>query len=251
MITEILPAILGVAVCLALGGILKGATGAGAPLLAVPAMALWFDVRFAIVVMTIPNILTNCWQAWQFREHIPERTFVWPLVGGSIVGVVVGTYLLASVPLSILPLFLVGAVVGYVVLRLVHPDWVLDMKLAKRLAFPAGLAGGVLQGASGISAPVSITFLNSIRLPRPVFIATISLFFATFGFFQFAALWYTGIADARGLLISTFALIPIAAAMPLGARIADKFNPVVFDRAILIVLSLIAARLLIGFFFQF
>ena len=42
---------------LGLGGILKGATGAGAPLVAVPALALLFDVPTAIAIFSLPNLL--------------------------------------------------------------------------------------------------------------------------------------------------------------------------------------------------
>lgn len=249
MTPESIPSIIVIALCLVLGGVLKGATGAGAPLLAVPALALLFDVQFAIVVMIIPNILTNCWQGWKFREHLPAASFVMPLVIGSVVGVLAGTYLLSTVPLSVLPVFLAVAVFGYVALRLARPNWVLDMQIATRVAFPMGIAAGVLQGASGISAPVSITFLNAIRLPRPVFVATISVFFAVFSVFQLGALWFSGVADSQGLLISLFALLPIALGMSIGARIAAKVDPSIFDKMILALLSLIAARLLFGFFF--
>ena len=53
---------------LGLGGILKGATGAGAPLVAVPALALLFDVPTAIAIFSLPNLLSNAWQGWSFRE---------------------------------------------------------------------------------------------------------------------------------------------------------------------------------------
>lgn len=240
--------VLTVALCLMLGGVLKGATGAGAPLFAVPALALLFDVRFAIIVMLVPNMMTNIWQGWRFRQHLPETAFLVPLLIGSVVGVLLGTYLLATVPLTVLPLFLAAAVFGYVTLRLSRPDWVLGMPQARRLALPIGTLAGVLQGASGISAPVSITFLNAIRLPRPVFIATISLFFAAFGIFQLLALWGSGVADTQGLLISLFALVPIAAGMPIGAAIAKRVSAAVFDKALLVLLTVIALRLVLEFF---
>ena len=59
---EFIVEILLVAICLGLGGILKGATGAGAPVLAVPALVLMFDVHFAILIMIVPNIVTNSFQ---------------------------------------------------------------------------------------------------------------------------------------------------------------------------------------------
>src|SRR3546814_9616634 len=54
----------------------------------------------------------------------------------------------------------------YIGFRLAHPDWVLELGVATRLAAPAGFVGGVLQGAAGISAPISITFLNAMRIDR-------------------------------------------------------------------------------------
>jgi len=171
------------------------------------------------------------------------------LLFGSIVGVLIGTYILTSVPLSLLPVFLSVAIVGYIVLRLMRPNWVLDMAFATRLSLPAGIGAGFLQGASGISAPVSITFLNAIRLPRPVFVATILSLFLALSTFQLAALWFSGVADGDTLMISAVALIPIAAAMPLGAKIAQKADPAIFDKMILGLLSLIVLRLLFGFTF--
>src|SRR3546814_7645556 len=70
-----------------------------------------------------------------------------------------------------------SAVFLYIACRLARPDWVLDLGIATRLAAPAGFAGGLLQGAAGISAPISITFLNAMRIDRAAFIATISVFF--------------------------------------------------------------------------
>ena len=47
------------------------------------------------------------------------------------------------------------------------------MSVARRFGPLVGFVGGTLQGAAGISAPVSITFLNAIKLPRLTFIAVV------------------------------------------------------------------------------
>ena len=38
------------------GGILKGATGVGAPLIAVPVMTSFVDIRFAVAVFVCPTL---------------------------------------------------------------------------------------------------------------------------------------------------------------------------------------------------
>lgn len=246
MTAELLLEIALVAACLFLGGVLKGATGAGAPVLAVPALALLFDVRFAVVVMVLPNLFSNSFQMWKFWAHLPPRRFVLAFVGAGVLGAGLGTWLLLTLPLDLLPLFVAAAVLGYVALRLARPDWALPFAAATRLAPLAGFGAGVLQGAAGLSAPISITFLNAIRLARPVFIVTISVLFTAFTLVQLPWLWLAGAASPRELLISLTAFAPLAAGMPVGAAIARRLSPQVFDRAILILLTLIAVRLLAG-----
>lgn len=236
--------ILLVAACLAIGGVIKGATGAGAPLLAVPALAALFDVRFAIVVMVMPNLLTNAWQAWRFRENLPAARFTAPFIVGGMGGVCAGTLLLSMVPAEKLSILVALAVSFYVVLRLTKPGWKIEMGRASLLALPVGLAGGFLQGASGLSAPISLTFLNAMRLERSTFIAVISLFFSTFGMVQIVALFASHLLSRTDLAYSMLALIPLWAAMPLGAGLARRMPPAVFDRLILTLLTLLAAKLL-------
>lgn len=230
--------------CLAAGGILKGATGAGAPILAVPALAMIFNVQFAVVVMLMPNLFTNVWQGWHFRRHRLPASFVWSFAGAGTVGVLVGTLMLASFSQDVLSIIVAAAVFLYILLRLMRPDWQIAYSLASRLSLPAGLTAGMLQGASGISAPVSISFLNAMRLERPIFISTISVFFAAITALQILALGYLRIFNIHDAVISLTAVLPILAFMPVGAALAKRLSKESFDRAILILLGVLAVKLL-------
>lgn len=232
-----------VALCLTAGGILKGATGAGAPILAVPALAALFDVRFAVVVMLMPNLLTNVWQAWRFRAHLPERSFILPLVTGGACGILLGTFALKAFASDQLSLLVAAAVLGYVGLRLARPHWVLAMPMAKLLAFPAGIMAGILQGAAGLSAPVSITFLNAMQLGRERFIVSISSLFATFTAVQVTAIHWNGLIRPGEIWYSLFALLPVSLAMPVGAWVAKRVDARSLDRLILVILLLLALKL--------
>lgn len=230
--------------CLMAGGVLKGATGAGAPILAVPALAAVYNVQFAIVVMLVPNLLTNISQAWRYREHRLSTNFILRFVGGGAAGTVVGTYLLTTLNAETLSLIVGLAVAGYVLLRLLRSDWALSTQLATHLALPMGVLSGVLQGAAGLSAPVSLSFLNALRLERLVFMSTVSLLFVTFVIVQFPILGVAGIITPMGLLYSCLAMIPIFAGMPVGAFLAKRLSRPVFDRAILLLLACLAAKML-------
>jgi uncharacterized protein len=234
-----------IVVCLAGGGLLKGATGAGAPVLAVPALATFFDVRFAVIVMLVPNLLTNLWQAVRFRAHLLSWPFMLPLLAGGFVGAGLGTLALKAFDPDLLSLCVAIAVLLYVVLRLSRPHWILPIGPAHWLSAPAGLLAGMLQGGAGLSAPVSITFLNALRLPRETFIATISALFVTFTLVQLAIASTNGLIRENEIFYSLFALVPVSLAMPLGAALASKVSPQVLDRVILAILAVLSAKLLV------
>jgi len=71
-------------VCLVLafyfGGMIKGATGAGAPIIAIPIISLLYDVPTAVAAFTVPNFLSNVWQSWKFRSHQVTGSFAWILL---------------------------------------------------------------------------------------------------------------------------------------------------------------------------
>lgn len=230
-------------VCLALGGILKGATGAGAPVLAVPALAMMFDVQFAVVVMIVPNLMANLWQAWFCRQEKLSTRFVTVFSIGGALGVVVGTFLLASLSHTILSLIVAFSVFAYIGFRFARPDWMIGYPLGLRLSGPMGLFSGMLQGASGISAPISLSFLNAMRLERRTFMATISVFFAVMTAAQIPALGFVGLLTPATVGISVLALIPIFMFMPVGGLLARRFTRETFDRVMLVLLAALALKL--------
>jgi len=229
---------------LALGGLLKGATGAGAPIIAVPVMALYFGAPVAVAVFAVPNLFGNVWQAWRFRHRQLPSRFMLLYAGGGALGTLLGTVLLVSLPADLMTLAIAIAVLLYVGFRLSRPAWVLAYPLAEKLSPIAGALGGTLFGATGLSAPVTLSFLNAMKLDRQQFIATVTVFFTMTGVVQIPLLFWYGIMDWQRFAISAGALIPIFAFMPLGNWLARHLSRELFDRIILAVLTVIALRLL-------
>lgn len=231
------------AAALALGGVLKGATGAGAPIIGIPLLAMLYDVPTAVAVFTLPNLVSNIWQAWHYRAHRAPPALTWGFAGAGALGVGLGTLFLVTSPAGVLLLAVSAAVFLYIGFRLAKPDWTLDMRLAERLAVPAGLTGGILQGAAGLSAPISITFLNATRMARTAFIATIAIFFLAMTLVQIPLLIAWDVLTPARTLASAAAMLPLLGAMPAGSYLARRISRETFDRTILFLLALIAARL--------
>ncbi len=232
------------ALAILLGGVMKGATGAGAPVIAAPALTMLFDVQTAVAILVVPNLLSNLWQAWQYRGQAMPRPFLLRFAGGGMLGVVVGTLFLAALPQDTLSLMVACAVIAYIALRLARPNWSLARDWAARICPAAGLIGGFLQGATGISAPASITFLNAMRLPRDTFIGTISIFFVSMTAMQIPALWSVGLMRLEMLAYGFGALGLIFLAMPLGNWLGKRASATLFDLVLLVLLGAIAMKIL-------
>ena len=233
-----------IALCgIALGGFLKGATGAGTPVVGVPILAIVFGVPKAVAIFSVLNLLSNAWQSWTYRGSALGGRFVWVFAIAGAVGAALGSVLLATLSTNLLMGGLSGIVFAYIALRLTRPDWKIERARGEAMAGPVGLVGGLMQGAGGISAPVSVTFLNALRLERPEFIATISVFFLMMSVLQIPSLAALGVLtwDRAGLAI--LGAIPLFAAMPLGEMAARHVSREAFDRLILLLLAVVALRL--------
>lgn len=228
---------------IALGGFLKGATGAGAPVVGVPILAIVFGVPKAVAVFSILNLMSNTWQALAYRNALGRIRFVAFFALAGALGAMLGSLLLASLPTQVLMSSLAGVVFLYIGLRLARPDWQLARATGERVAGPVGFVAGIMQGAGGISAPVSVTYLNAMRLDRAEFVATISVFFFTMSALQVPTLVAVGLLDWERAGIAVAAAVPLFGAMPLGERAARRVSKATFDKIILVLLAAVALRL--------
>ncbi len=236
--------IIAILVAFALGGILKGATGAGAPIVTIPVIAAFYDVRIAVIIMVIPNLLTNIGQLYQFRKTILPSFFTVSFALGGGIGAFIGTILLANLSIKILTLSVAFIVIIYILLKLIVPSWKLIYEKATKLVFIMGTAGGVLQGTAGLSAPISITFLNAMKLERNQFIPTISVYFGVMSIFQMPTLYYYDFLNFEIIAASLISTVVLLSFMPLGSWVAKSVSKENFDKITLILLAFIALRII-------
>ena len=231
-------------VAFSLGGILKGATGAGAPIITIPVIAAFYDVRIAVIIMVVPNLLTNIGQLYQFRKTILPKFFTSSFALGGGIGAFLGTILLVNLSIKILTLSVAFIVIIYILLKLIVPSWKLTYKKAEKLVFLMGTGGGILQGTAGLSAPISITFLNSMKLERNQFIPTISVYFGVMSIFQMPTLYYYDFLNLEIIIVSFISTLVLLLFMPFGSWIAKSVSKESFDKITLILLGFIAFRII-------
>ncbi|GGK40025.1 sulfite exporter TauE/SafE family protein [Salinarimonas ramus] len=228
---------------LGLGGVVKGAIGLGLPIVSIPVLAAFLGVPHALAVIVVPLVVTNAWQIVQYRAERPDAPFLLPLVLSGLVGIALGTWALAELPVETLSLTLATIVTVYIATVLAKPTFTLSPKAGRRLAPLVGIVGGTLQGATGISAPVTVTFIHAMRLTRGPFIFAVSVMFLAFSIVQGIVLAVAGFLDWWRLVEGVLALAPIALGMPLGNALAKRLSRRAFERLIVAILAVMAVRL--------
>ncbi|ABD56717.1 protein of unknown function DUF81 [Jannaschia sp. CCS1] len=222
---------------------MKGATGAGAPVVAVPMLAVAFDVPTAVAIFTIPNLLSNGWQSWQYRAHQVPAGFTRAFAMAGVAGAGIGTFVLVSVPSALLEGVAALVICAYIAFRFARPGWQLNLSAAQRIVWPIGTAAGVLQGAIGVSAPISVTFLSAMRLDRLQFVATIAIFFLSMSLIQIPMMAAFGLLTPHVALLGLGAFVLVVAAMPVGGLLGRRLPPWAFDWLVLGLLAVVAIRL--------
>lgn len=239
-------AIIYVSLAFILGGVLKGGTGVGAPFIAVPVMVMLFDPQFAVASFVMPNIITNLVQLFQTRRYVVSFPLLLLFGLAGACGAGAGSFILVWTSQETLSLTIAGLVMMFVCWRLLRPAWQLSLQKGIIGAVPAGFIAGTLQGAAGISAPVSVSYLSLLKLERRAFIATISFFFLAMGLVQLPVLIQLGVMSSDRFLFSCFAILPLLAGMPAGAYLGRLLTAAQFNRILLVILSCLALRLAIS-----
>lgn len=220
-----------------IGSVVKAVTGMGLPLIVVPIASLFVDVSDAVVVIALPNVLSNVVLGARERRSIGETRDLATLAVTGIVGAVGGTLLFVNLTETPLVIGLIVAVSGYVVLFVLHPDLRITPRQSKRMAPLVGAVGGTFQGAIGISGPIFGSWIHSYRLPRGAHILSVTFLFFITGITQLTILIANGAMS--GLLTATLlACIPVLGFVPVGTRLRDRVSKRGFDMAIIAMLCL-------------
>lgn len=222
----------------------KGAIGFGFPTVATPLLALATDVRSAVVVLLLPNIVMDGIQIFRRPGVLESVRRHAPLILSGIVGTVVGTQFLRWMSSRGLLLALGGLILVFVLVSLARPAWRLPPELERPLGPVVGLLAGVLGGITNVFALPLAPYLYALDLPKAEFVRAIGAAFLAFKLTQFGAVWQVGLMEPRLLGLSVGATAVGLLAFQLGLRAQDRIHPETFNRGVLNFLGLVSLAML-------
>src|SRR6266481_2556004 len=202
----VIPAVMATVVLVA--AFIKGAIGFGFPSLATPLLSLVVDVKTAVVLLILPNIVMDGIQfARRGAPLATVRRFGGLLLSGGI-----------------------GIVLGTRVLTLLSP--------------PAGFVAGVIGGVTNSPATALVLYFQGIGLAKHDFISSVAFAFFFYKLVQLGAVTWYGLLPWSLLWGSVALTVAALAGFAVGLRVQDRLDQRSFNRAVLVFLAVLGAWLL-------
>lgn len=217
--TTLLPA----ALIVMLAYTVYGLTGFGAAIVAIPLLAQFFPLRFAVPMMLMFDLCAGALLGLRNHRQLnrPELLRLLPLL---MVGMVAGVTLLVHVPERWLLFVLGGFVVAYAA-------WSLTTKavpapVSPRWAVPAGLVGGAFTALYGTGGPIYTIYLARRVADKTALRATIGVLILCTALIRLALFTGSGFYAQPGLVSLGFLLMPCAlVGFLLGSRLHARMAP--------------------------
>lgn len=235
--------------CLIVAGLLKGTIGVGMPVVALPLLSLFIDIKSAAMLLSMPLIFSNLPQALEGENTGRCLVQLSPVILGTIPGLFLGVQALLALDVNLAKstagvlLMVVGGV------TLLAPR----LHLQSRFVFPGGMAfgflGGILGGIAAMAGPLVFIFLLAKGLRGQAFTKEASLYLVVSAALLAILLTASREFSWRDALVSTMATLPVMLGMCVGQQIRDKIAPETFRKLVLIAVIAAGAELLRHGFF--
>lgn len=242
-----MPAII-ILITIAMGATMKGITGLGLPIFAIPTLAMFVPVDVAVIVMALPSLVANAWLIIVHREHLPMMQAHRAFLALGFIGALVGTWFLANLDDFVLRIVLASWLGVYLIQHFtgVGKSGVFGGNAS--LTGPLGFAAGTFQGATGISAPVIAPYFHAHGLTLSAYAFAVACTFALFSAGQLSAIVAADLLTPALLGYSIFATLTTMIFLPIGVRFAKKLSREAFDRGLPVLFVLIEVKLIYDIF---
>lgn len=230
------PTVAGVIVAVLAGGIVKGIISIGLPLVALPLLTLFVDLKVAIALLMVPMVASNLLLAIEGKGTLLLLRRFAPLLVALAVGTLIGTALFAALDSRILELSIGPLAIVFSTASYLHPNLEVPSQSERWLGPIIGLSSGVIGGMSTFFGPVLAGYVVGLKLERDIFVKSISMIYVCAASFLMLGGVTHGYAGPTLLGLSCLVMIPVYTGMRIGALIRRRIDP---ERFRIIVLTAI------------
>jgi uncharacterized membrane protein YfcA len=195
---------------------IRGITGFGSGLIAVPLLALFLPLKFVVPLMLLLDFTASVVMGGFNFKHVKWGE-IGVLIPFGIVGVLLGTTLLVNLPAAPMLIALAGFVFVFAVRNVLNLHG--DKLVSKGWAVPAALTGGTVGALFGTGGPPYVIYLSHRIREKSDLRATFAALFFTDGLARIASFLVAGLlVDSQVWLAYLVALPIMLGAIYLGGR---------------------------------
>jgi uncharacterized membrane protein YfcA len=215
---------------LIVAGLLKGMIGVGMPVVALPLLSLFIDIKSAAMLLSMPLIFSNVPQALEGGKTGRCLMQLMPVILGMIPGLFLGVRALLALDANLARIIAGLVLVGVGGITLLAPK----LQLHARLILPAGIAfgffGGILGGIAAMPGPLVFIFLLAKGLSGKAFTKQASLYLVVSAGLLAILLTASRQFNWLDVLVSTAAMVPVVLGMYAGQHVRDRIAPETFKK---------------------
>jgi uncharacterized protein len=219
-------------------GILRGYTGFGFALAAVPALTLLLDPADMVPAVTLITLLGGLQLVVQVWRQADWRS-VWLLLAGAVVGLPFGIVMLRDLPPDLMRAF-----IGLIVLIAVLLLWrgvSFSGAPSKRMRLALGALSGLLNGSTSMGGPPVIIFFLASPAGAAVGRASLLVYFFLLSWVTLGSAALGGLLTFRVVLLTVLMLPAMSLGNWVGAHLFTKTSASTYRRVALVVLAAVAA----------
>jgi hypothetical protein len=219
------------------------------PVVALPLLSLFIDIKAAAMLLSMPLIFSNLPQALEDGKTGRCLMQLMPVILGMVPGLFVGVRVLLALDADVAKIIAGLVLMGVAGVTLLAPT----LQVQARLVLPAGITvgffGGILGGIAAMPGPLVFIFLLAKGLRGKAFTKEASLYLVVSAGLLAILLTASRQFGWRDVAVSTAAMVPVGVGMRLGQHLRDKISPETFKKLVLIAVMAAGADLLRHGFF--
>lgn len=236
MLSELIPlSLIEIMLCVSIlfiAYVIKGMSGFGSGLIAIPLLALLLPLTVVVPVLALLSYSGTVYQGISFRKNASWKDLL-PLLPFSLIGIVLALWILVNVNINFLTLALGIFIFCYAIYSLFPMRSVAG---SRYWAVVAGSFAGFVGALFGTGGPFYVFYLKMRKLNKQHFRATISMIFLFDGAARMTGYIMSGLFTEKMLLLVVLLLPVLIAAIYTGNHLHFKIKEHRFNQLISILL---------------
>lgn len=218
-----------VAAVVALAYFVRGVSGFGSGLIAIPLLALSMPLQVAVPIIAVLDNLAAAKHGMQHRAQIVWSDLL-PLLPITLLSVVAGLYLLQRIDTEMLQQGMGGFLLLYALYKL--SGFLPRRKHSLKFALPFGAAGGMVSALLGTGGPFYVIYLQMRNQTKLAFRATAAMVFLIDGAIRVGGYLLSGLLSST-VLFTVLLVIPVMyLSMRIGSRLHHRLSQQGVERVV-------------------